>query len=61
MIRKRYTPAQKAAIVLELFKEEETLPQIAECVKGFWTPVVKRFASVARPCHTPLSRPARAG
>jgi transposase len=29
MIRKRYTPAQKAAIVLELLKEEETLPQIA--------------------------------
>ena len=29
MIRKRYTPAQKAAIVLELFKEEETLPQLA--------------------------------
>jgi transposase len=29
MIRKHYTPAQKAAIVLELLKEEETLPQIA--------------------------------
>jgi len=29
MKRKRYTPAQKASIVLELFKEEETLPQIA--------------------------------
>jgi len=29
MIRKRYTPAQKAAVVLELLKEEETLPQIA--------------------------------
>jgi transposase-like protein len=29
MARKHYTPAQKAAIVLELFKEEETLPQIA--------------------------------
>jgi transposase-like protein len=29
MMRKRYTPVQKAAIVLELFKEEETLPQIA--------------------------------
>ena len=29
MIRKRYTPNQKAAIVLELLKEEETLPQIA--------------------------------
>ena len=29
MVRKRYTPAQKAAIVLELFKEEETLAQIA--------------------------------
>src|SRR3972149_3498014 len=29
MIRKRYTPNQKAAIVLELFKEEETLSQIA--------------------------------
>ena len=29
MIRKRYTSAQKAAIVLELLKEEETLPQIA--------------------------------
>jgi putative transposase len=28
MVRKRYTPAQKAAIVLELVKEEETLPQI---------------------------------
>jgi len=26
MVRKRYTPAQKAAIVLELLKEEETLP-----------------------------------
>lgn len=29
MIRKRYTPAQKAAIVLDLLKEEETLSQIA--------------------------------
>ena len=29
MIRKRYTPAQKAAITLELLKGEETLPQIA--------------------------------
>ena len=29
MKRKRYTPAQKAAIVLEVLKEEETLPQIA--------------------------------
>jgi transposase-like protein len=29
MVRKRYTPAQKAAIVLEVLKEEETLPQIA--------------------------------
>lgn len=29
MIRKRYTPNQKAVIVLELLKEEETLPQIA--------------------------------
>ncbi len=29
MIRKRYTPNQKAAIVLELLKEEETLPQLA--------------------------------
>ena len=29
MKRKRYTPTQKASIVLELFKEEETLPQIA--------------------------------
>lgn len=29
MIRKRYTPSQKASIVLELFKEEETLSQIA--------------------------------
>ena len=29
MIRKRYTPAQKAAIVLELLKEEETLSQLA--------------------------------
>ncbi len=29
MVRKRYTPAQKAAIVLKLLKEEETLPQIA--------------------------------
>ena len=29
MVRKRYTPAQKAALVLELLKEEETLPQIA--------------------------------
>jgi transposase len=29
MVRKRYTPAQKAAIVLELLKEEDTLSQIA--------------------------------
>ena len=29
MKRKHYTPSQKAAIVLELFKEEETLPQLA--------------------------------
>ena len=29
MIRKRHTPAQKATIVLELLKEEDTLPQIA--------------------------------
>ena len=29
MVRKRYTPAQKTAIVLELLKEEETLPQVA--------------------------------
>lgn len=29
MIRKHYTPAQKAAIVLELLKEEDTLPRIA--------------------------------
>jgi putative transposase len=29
MIRKRYTPTQKTAIVLELLKEEETLPQVA--------------------------------
>jgi transposase len=29
MKRRRYTPAQKAAIVLEVLKEEETLPQIA--------------------------------
>ena len=29
MVRKRYSPAQKAAIVLELLKEEETLSQIA--------------------------------
>jgi len=29
MIRERYTPTQKAAAVLELLKEEETLPQIA--------------------------------
>src|SRR5260370_31858426 len=29
MIRKRYTHNQKAAIVLELLKEEETFPQIA--------------------------------
>ena len=29
MIRKRYTPNHKAAIVLELLKEEETLPQLA--------------------------------
>jgi transposase-like protein len=29
MIRKRYAPAQKAVFVLELLKEEETLPQIA--------------------------------
>ena len=28
-MRKRYTPAQKAAIVLELLREEETLPKIA--------------------------------
>ena len=29
MIRKRYTPAQKTAIVLELLKEEDTLAQVA--------------------------------
>ncbi len=29
MVRKRYSPAQKAAIVLELPKEEDTLAQIA--------------------------------
>lgn len=29
MMRKHYTPAQKAAIVLELLKEEDTLPRIA--------------------------------
>ncbi len=29
MIRKRYTPNQKAAIVLELLKDEATLSQIA--------------------------------
>ena len=29
MVRKRYTPPQKTAIVLELLKEEDTLPQIA--------------------------------
>ena len=29
MIRKRYTPNQKAAVVLEVLKEEETLPQLA--------------------------------
>jgi transposase len=29
MVRKHYAPAQKATIVLELFKEEETLPQVA--------------------------------
>ncbi len=29
MIRKRYSSAQKAAIVLELLKEEDTLPAIA--------------------------------
>ncbi|MBM3144835.1 MAG: transposase [Chloroflexi bacterium] len=29
MIRKRYTPNQKASLVLELFKEEDTLPQVA--------------------------------
>jgi len=29
MVRKRYTPAQKAALVLDLLKEEETLAQIA--------------------------------
>jgi putative transposase len=28
-MRKRYTPAQKAAIVLELLREEDTLPKIA--------------------------------
>ena len=28
-MRKRYTPAQKAAIVLEVLREEETLPNIA--------------------------------
>ena len=29
MIRKRYSPAQKVAIVLGLLKEEVTLPQLA--------------------------------
>ena len=29
MVRKRYTPAQKTGIVLELLKEEHTLAQIA--------------------------------
>jgi putative transposase len=29
MVRKRYTPVQKAAIVLEVLKEAETLSQIA--------------------------------
>ena len=29
MVRKRYTPAQKTAIVLELLKEEDTLSQVA--------------------------------
>jgi putative transposase len=29
MVRKHYSPNQKAAIVLELLKEEETLAQIA--------------------------------
>ena len=29
MVRKRYTPAQKTAIVLELLKEEDTLAQVA--------------------------------
>jgi transposase-like protein len=29
MVRKHYSPAQKAAIVLELLKEEETLSQVA--------------------------------
>ena len=29
MVRKRYTPPQKTAIVLELLKEEDTLSQIA--------------------------------
>jgi len=28
-MHKRYTPTQKAAIVLELLREEETLPKIA--------------------------------
>ena len=29
MVRKRYSPAQKTAIVLELLKEEDTLAQVA--------------------------------
>jgi len=29
MVRKRYMPAQKTAIVLELLKEEDTLAQVA--------------------------------
>ena len=29
MVRKRYTPPQKTAIVLELLKEEDTLAQVA--------------------------------
>jgi transposase-like protein len=29
MVRKRYTPAQKTAVVLELLKEEDTLNQVA--------------------------------
>ena len=29
MVRKRYTPAQKTAIVLELLKEEDTMAQVA--------------------------------
>jgi putative transposase len=28
-MRKRYTPAQKSAVVLELLREEETLPKVA--------------------------------